>query len=100
MKPIDAKREKKIVAGAIVVGMLFYLSKFVRPYFADNNFALFILGFLPNFGLALAMPFIYVGNRLRLNKPAKHFTISCIVTVLLMILNEIRDKYQLGRVFD
>ena len=100
MKPIYHKKENKIVASAVVVGMLLYLSKFLRSYFGDNNFALFILGFLPNFGLALAMPFIYVGNRLRLNKPAKHFTISCIVTVLLMILNEIRDKYQLGRVFD
>ena len=100
MKSIDAKKEKKIVAGAIVVGMILYLSKFLRPYFGENNFALFILGFLPNFGLAFAMPFIYVGNRVRLNKPAKHFAISCIVTFLLMILNEIRDKYQSGRVFD
>ena len=100
MKPIDAKKEKKIIAGAIVVGMMLYLSKFLRPHFADNNSVLFILGFLPNFGLAFAIPFIYVGNRLRLNKPAKHFTSSCIITFLLMILNEIRDKYQSGRVFD
>lgn len=100
MRSIDAKKEKKMVAGAIVVGMILYLSKFLRPYFSDNNFALFVLSFLPNFGLAFAMPFIYVGNRVRLKKPAKHFTISCIVTFLLMILNEIRDKYQSGRVFD
>jgi hypothetical protein len=100
MKPIEAKKEKKIVAGAILFGMMLYLSKFLRPYFSDNNFALFILGFLPNFGLAFAMPFIYVGNRVRLNKSLKYFYISCIVTLLLMILNEIRDKYQSGRVFD
>ena len=100
MKSIHAKKKKNIVAGAIVVGMILYLSKFLRPYFGDNNFALLILGFLPNFGLAFAMPFIYVANRIRLNKPAKHFTISCIVTFLLMILNEIRDKYQSARVFD
>ena len=100
MKPIEAKKEKKIVAGAILFGMMLYLSKFLRPYFSDNNFALFILGFLPNFGMAFAMPFIYVGNRVRLNKSLKYFYISCIVTLLLMILNEIRDKYQSGRVFD
>lgn len=100
MKSINAKRGKKIVSGAIVVGMMLYLSKFLRPCFSDNNFTLFILGFLPNFGLAFAMPFIYIGHRVLLNKPVKHFTISCIVTILLIILNEIRDKYQLWRVFD
>ena len=46
------------------------------------------------------MPFIYIGNRVRLNKPAKHFTVLYIVTFLLMIVNEIRDKYQSERVFD
>ena len=99
MSPINVN-EKKIVAGAIIVGILLYLSKFLRPCFSDNNSVLFILSFLPNLGLAFAMPFIYVSNRVRLNKPVKHFTISCIVTLFLMILNEIRDKYQSGRVFD
>jgi hypothetical protein len=96
---INANEEKKIVTGAIIFGIILYLSKFLRIY-TDNNFALFILSFLPNFGLAFTLPFIYVSNRVRLNKPVKHFTISCIVTLLLMILNEIRDKYQSGRVFD
>lgn len=100
MNVISTKKEKKIVSGAIVAGMILYLSKFLRPYFGDNNAALFILGFLPNFGLAFAVPFIYVANRMRLNKPIKHFIISCFITLLLMILNEIRDKYQPGRVFD
>ena len=98
--PINTKKEKKIVTGAIIVGIMLYLSKFLRPYFSDNNSVLFILGFLPNFGLAFAIPFIYSSNRIRLNKPIKHFTVSCITTLLLMILNEIRDKYQSGRVFD
>ena len=96
----NVKRGRAIVAGAIIVGIILYLSKFLRLNFRDQNSALFILGFLPNFGLAFAMPFIYVSNRVRLNKPVKHFTISCIVTLLLMILNEIRDQYQSGRVFD
>ena len=100
MNSTNAKKERKIATGAIIVGIILYLSKFLRPYFSDNNTILFILGFLPNFGLAFAIPFIYVSNRLRLNKPVKHFTISCIVTLILMILNEIRDKYQSGRVFD
>jgi hypothetical protein len=100
MNPLNAKKENKIVTGAIIVGIMLYLSKFLRPYFSDNNSVLSILSFLPNFGLAFAIPFIYVSNRVRLNKPLKHFTISCIVTLLLMILNEIRDKYQSGRVFD
>ena len=94
-----AKKEMTIATVAIIVGIILYLSKFLRPYFSDNNTILFILGFLPNFGLAFAIPFIYVSNRIRLNKPVKHFTISCIVTLILMILNEIRDKYQSERVF-
>ncbi len=100
MNHINPKKDKKIVTGAIIVGIILYLSKFLRPYFSDNNSAILILSFLPNFGLAFSIPFIYVSNRVRLNKPVKHFTISCIVTLLLMILNEIRDKYQSGRVFD
>lgn len=100
MKSIDTQKEQKMVATSIVVGMMLYLSKFLRPYFDSNDFALFILGFLPNFGLAFAMPFIYASNRIRLSKPIKHFIISCIGTFLLMILNEIRDKYQPDRVFD
>jgi hypothetical protein len=100
MKTIDATKERKIANGAIFFGIMLYLSKFLRPHFSDNNSVLFMLGFLPNFGLAFALPFIYVSNRVRLNKPVKHFTISCTITLSLMILNEIRDKYQSGRVFD
>jgi hypothetical protein len=100
MNPTNAKIEKTIATGAIIVGIVLYLSKFLRPYFSDKNTVLFILGFLPNFGLAFAIPFIYVSNRVRLNKPVKHFNISCVVTLILMILNEIRDKYQSGRVYD
>lgn len=55
---------------------------------------------MPNFGLAFAIPFIYVSNRVRQKKQVKHFNISCVVTLLLMVLNEIRDKYQIARVFD
>ena len=100
MKPIDTDKIRKIAIGSICVGIMLYLSKFLRIHFGDKNFVLFILGFIPNFGLAFAIPFIYVSNRVRLKRPVKHFTIACIVTLVLMILNEIRDKYQSGRVFD
>ena len=93
-------KTKGIAAFAIIAGMILYLSKFLRGCFIDNSSALFVLGFLPNFGLAFAIPFIYVSNRMRQRKQVKHFNISCVVTLLLMILNEIRDKYQTGRVFD
>jgi hypothetical protein len=93
-------RTKRLAAFAIIVGVVLYLSKFLRAYFPDNDGVLFVLGFLPNFGLAFAIPFIYVSNRVRVKKPIKHFGISCVVTLLLMILNEVRDKYQTGRVFD
>ena len=93
-------RVKRLAALAIIVGIILYLSKFLRAYFVDNDYVLFILGFLPNFGLAFSIPFIYVSNRIRQSKPIRHFGISCVVTLLLMILNEIRDKYQSGRVFD
>ncbi len=96
----NVKRGNIIVAGAIVLGMILYLSKFLRLSFRDNDVVLFILGFLPNFGLAFAIPFIYVSNRIRLNKPVRHFGIACIATLLLMVLNEIRDQYQSKRVFD
>jgi len=100
MTPLIAHKQKKIVTGAIAAGIMLYLSKFLRPCFTGNNSVLFILGCLPNFGFSLAIPFIYVSNRMRLNRPVNHFNISCSVTLLLMILNEIRDKYQSGRVFD
>ena len=93
-------RAKRSAAYAIIVGIILYLSKFLREYFVDNNSLLIILGFLPNLGLAFAIPFIYVSNRVRQRKPVRHFGISCIVTLVLMVLNEIRDKYQAGRVFD
>ena len=100
MNPLTIKKEKQIANAAIVAAIILYLAKFLRPYFSDNNSLLFILGFLPNFGLAFAIPFVYVSNRARLKKPVKYFTIACIVTLLMMILNEIRDKFQSGRVFD
>jgi hypothetical protein len=94
------KRSNKATTLAIIVGMILYLLKYSREYFANNNLVLSILGFLPNLGLAYAIPFIYVSNRIRTRKPVKHFEISCLITFLLMFLNEIRDKYQVGRVFD
>jgi hypothetical protein len=95
-----ALKTKRFASFAIIAGIILYLSKFLRGYLVDNPSALFILGFLPNFGLAFAIPFIYVSNRARQRKPVKHFGISCVVTLLLMVLNEIRDQYQTGRVFD
>lgn len=100
MQQGTAGKTKKIASVAIAIGIILYLSKFLRVYLAGNSAALFIVGFLPNFGLAFAIPFIYVSNRVRQKKQVKHFTISCIVTLLLMALNEVRDKYQAGRVFD
>jgi hypothetical protein len=93
-------KAKRLAALAIIVGISLYLSKFLRGYFIDNNSVIFILGFLPNFGLSLTLPFIYVSNRVRQKKPIRHFGVSCMVTLLLMLLNEVRDKYQTGRVFD
>jgi hypothetical protein len=95
-----AIKTKRLASLAIIVGIILYLSKFLREYLADNPSALFILGFLPNFGLSFAIPFIYVSNRVRLRRSVKHFGISCVVTLILMVLNEIRDQYQTGRVFD
>ena len=92
-------QQKRVVTASIAAGMLLYLSKFLRPYI-DSQPVLFVLGFLPNVGLAFALPFIYVGNRMRLQKSINHFTVICFITFLLMLLNEIRDKYQAGRVFD
>jgi hypothetical protein len=100
MKLSSTIKHQAVVPIAITIGTILYLSKFLRPYFQGIDSALFILGSLPNFGLAFALPFIYVSNRLRTNKPIKHFTIACMISLLLMIVNEIRDKYQLGRVFD
>ena len=100
MNKTTINKSNTITALAIISGVILYLSKFLREYFADNYPALFILGFLPNLGLSFAIPFIYVSNRVRQGKPVKHFTIACIATLLLMVLNEVRDKYQTGRVFD
>ncbi|WP_040006388.1 hypothetical protein [Fibrisoma limi] len=99
MSYIAAKKARKIADYAIVAGIVLYLSKFLRSQFSNDSI-LFILGFLPNFGLAFVIPFIYVSNRVRQKKPVNHFTGSCVITVLLMVLNEIRDQYQVGRTFD
>ena len=89
-----------LVSVGVVIGILLYLSKFLRAHFGQDEIALFILGFLPNLGLAFAIPFIYLGNRIRLNRAIKHLPIVCFMTLVLMAANEIRDKYQSGRVFD
>lgn len=99
MSSIYNTKQKRIVTVCIAAGMLLYLSKFLRPY-TDSATVLFILGFLPNAGLAFALPFIYVGNRIRLQKRTDHFILSCFLCFLLMLLNETRDKYQASRVFD
>ncbi len=93
-------KSTKIISLSIIAGIILYLSKFLRGYFTGDHSILFILGFLPNLGLAFAIPFVYVSNRVRQRKPVKHFNISCAITFLLMVLNEVRDKYQSGRVFD
>lgn len=91
---------KRLASFAIIFGIVFYLSKFLRVYFIGSDQVLFVLGFLPNFGLAFSLPFIYVSNRIRLRQPIRYFGVACIVTVMLMVLNEVRDKYQTERVFD
>lgn len=90
----------RVATAAISVGMLLYLSKFLRPYFTHQETALFILGILPNFGMSLAIPFIYILHRQRLKKTIDRFAIVCCSTLLLMVLNEIRDYYQKNWVFD
>lgn len=90
----------KLASLAVLFGISLYLSKFFRGYFQGHDAVLFVLGFLPNFGLAFTLPFIYVSNRIRLNKPIVHFVPACGLSFLLMVLNELRDKYQVGRVFD
>jgi len=96
----NVKKVSTIVALTIIVGISFYLSKFLRGYFTDSPSILFLLGFLPNFGLSFAIPFVYVSNRVRVGKEVRHFGFLCVITFLLMSLNEIRDQYQSGRVFD
>ncbi|MEZ4904498.1 MAG: hypothetical protein R2822_23500 [Spirosomataceae bacterium] len=93
-------KTKKITTLTIIIGIALYLSKFLRHIFVNNHTVLYVLGFLPNLGLSFAIPFIYISNRMRQKKPVRYFTISCFITFLLMVLNEIRDKYQTGRVFD
>lgn len=93
-------KTNKVAAFSIIAGIILYLSKYLRVYFTDNAFVTFVLGFLPNFGLSFAIPFVYVSNRVRQKKAVKHFPAACLVTLVLMILNEIRDKYQPGRTFD
>lgn len=100
MNASTIKKQKKVAACAVIAGILLYLSKFLRNSFTGNDGVLFILGILPNFGFAFAIPFIYVSHRLRLHKPVKYFVIACLVTLLLMVANEVRDRYQTGRVFD
>ena len=91
---------KRILYLGIVLGFVIYYSRSLRTYFKGNEDILFWLGFLPNFGLAFALPLIYVANRTNRHKAITHFNTVCIVALLILILNEIVDKYQPKRVFD
>lgn len=98
---MNKSNKSKIIAEvAVSIGIILYLSKFTRSTIFQNESALFILGFLPNFGMAFAIPFIYVSHQLRKGIHVKYFSMSCALTILLMIFNEIKDKYQAGRTYD
>ena len=84
----------------IVLGWVLYFSRFARTSFKEHEILLFGLGFIPNFGLSFALPLIYVSNRIKSNQPIKHFNLACLITLLIMILNELVDKIQPSRVFD
>ena len=91
---------KRILYLSIVLGFVIYYSRYLRTDFKDNEIVLFWLGFVPNFGLAFALPLIYVAYRTNRQKVITRFNIVCIVTFLIMVLNEIVDKFQPKRVFD
>jgi cell division protein FtsW (lipid II flippase) len=94
------KRNKVLLYLSIVVGFIIYYSRYFRDNFKGNETVLYWLGFLPNFGLSFALPLIYLANRVNAKKPINHFNLVCIFTVLVMVFNEIIDKYQSNRVFD
>ena len=91
--------DKKLLF-CIVLGWALYLSRYARTGFKEQGTVLFWLGFIPNFGLSFALPLIYVSNRIKSNQPIKHFNLACLITLLIMIFNELVDKIQPSRVFD
>jgi len=50
-------KTKKIATIAIVLGIILYLSKFLRAYFVDNYSALVILGFFAKFRFSIRYTF-------------------------------------------
>ncbi len=93
-------RSKILLYLSIVTGFFIYYSRYFRSNFKGDETVLYWLGFLPNFGLSFTLPLIYLANRINAKKPIAHFNLACIFTVLVMVANEITDKFQPRRVFD
>ncbi len=91
---------KGLLYFGIGLGFVLYYSRYLRTDFKGHESILFWLGFLPNFGLAFALPLCYIANRINLHKTVNYFNSACITTLLIMILNEVVDKFQPKRVFD
>jgi hypothetical protein len=94
-------KSRKIILICIVIGYIIYLTRLFREDFEGHENVLYWLGFIPNFGMSFALPFIFYTNKNWFSKYFKfNFYKGCLLVFNIMILNEIIDKYQPRRVFD
>jgi drug/metabolite transporter (DMT)-like permease len=95
-------KSKKIVLICICLGMAIYMMRYFRDDFKGHDSILYWLGFMPNFGMSFAFPFIFSRpkNIFSVLTEKINFYIGCIILFIIMVLHEIVDKYQPRRVFD
>jgi hypothetical protein len=95
------KNNKQLIFPFLYFGLFLYLTRLLRDSITDLN-VLFFLGFLPNFGAAIAIPFLAIRpNKLYTLRDAnQRVTIGCICTIILLPSNEFIDLYQKNRTFD
>jgi hypothetical protein len=92
---------QKIKSACIILGMAIYFTRLFREDFKGHETLLYWLGFIPNFGMSFAFPFIFFPKGHMFSHHYKiNFYIGCVIVFVIMILNEIVDKYQPRRVFD
>ncbi len=95
------KNNKKLLFPFFCIGLFLYLTRLLRDSITDLDI-LFFLGFLPNFGAAIAIPFLAIRpNKLyTLKDTNRRVIIGCVCTIILLTANEFIDLYQKNRTFD
>jgi hypothetical protein len=77
---------QKIKSACIILGMLIYFTRLFREDLKGHETILYLLGFIPNFGMSFAFPFMFFSKKHILSNLYKiNFYIGCIIVFMIMI---------------